>query len=67
MSSVSSILPRFGVSWVVFQGSALPYIGMPETIACGLPRPPPPGANTIASYLERRSAALDTVCVLIYS
>ncbi len=56
MSSVSSVLPRFGVSGVTFHGSGLPYIGMPLMIACGLPRTP--GANTITSYLERRSAVV---------
>ena len=56
MSSVSSILPRLGVSCEVFQGSGLPYIGMPLTMVCGLPRTP--GANTMTSYFERRSGRL---------
>ena len=36
--------PRFGVSWVFFQGSALPYIGIPLMIAW---EPRPTGANRI--------------------
>ncbi len=63
MSSVSSVFPRFGVSWVTFHGSGFPYIGMPLMIACGFPRTP--GANTITSYFARRSLIFGTVCVLM--
>ena len=63
MSSVSSVFPRFGVSGVIFQGSGFPYIGMPLMIVCGFPRTP--GANTMTSYFDRRSASFETVCVLM--
>ena len=62
MSSVSSVLARFGVCCVTFQGRGLPYMGRPLTIACGLP--PAPGAKMITSYFARRSASFETVWVL---
>ena len=49
MSSVSSILPMFGVSSVVFHGSGLPYIGMPVTTGCAAR---PTGGKIITSYLR---------------
>jgi hypothetical protein len=66
MSSVSSVLPRFGVSGVTFHGSGFPYIGIPLTTACALRMP---GGKTMTSYLERRPPAPEgiaaTVCVLM--
>ena len=62
MSSVESILPMLGVSVVVFQGIALPHIGMPATTACG---PRPTGAKTITSYFALRFASRLTSCVLM--
>src|SRR5579871_925462 len=64
MSSVSSVLPRLGVSDVTFQGSGFPYIGIPLITDCGLRTP---GARMITSYLARRSGVAAAVCVLIYS
>ncbi len=63
MSSVSSVLARFGVWGVTFHGSGLPNIGMPSTMLCGFPRPP--GPKTMTSYLERRSLFFEAVCVLM--
>jgi hypothetical protein len=62
MSSVSSMPPRLGVSCVFFQGSGLPYIGMPLMIACA---PRPTGANRITSYLLLRFGSRETSCVLM--
>ena len=59
MSSVSSILPRFGVSAVFFHGSGLPYIGMPLTIACGCRGRP--GGKTMTSYFASQVGVLRDV------
>jgi hypothetical protein len=51
VSSVCAQVPMFGVSGEFLYGIALRHSGVPSTAPC-----PPPGPNTMTSYLSRRFA-----------